>query len=102
MTTKTNKRWSKEEEQVLLNCVKENPNNLQKAFKLAAIELKRSISSCSNRWYQTLNKTEVCFVTIGTKTKNKNKKIVTDNTSDNTETVKATIWEKIKKLLKLC
>lgn len=99
---KRNKRWSKEEEQVLLNCVRENPINLSKAFREATIELDRPLTSCKNRWYQKLNKTEVCFVTIGTRTKNKNRKIVAVNTSDNTENIKVTVWDRIKKLLKLC
>jgi hypothetical protein len=55
-----------------------------------------------NRWYYHLSKKPdtKCFITIGVKSKNMNRKIVTKYTSDNTVTTSESIWQKILKLFK--
>ena len=51
---RTYKRWTKEEELVILSNVKENPENLLKAFAITAKELNRSEASIRLRWYKHL------------------------------------------------
>lgn len=51
---RTYKRWTKEEELVILSNVKENPENLLKAFAIAAKKLNRSEASIRMRWYNHL------------------------------------------------
>lgn len=51
---RTYKRWTKEEELVILSNVKENPENLLKAFAIAAKKLNRSEASIRLRWYNHL------------------------------------------------
>lgn len=51
---RTYKRWTKEEELVILSNVKENPENLLKAFAIAAKKLNRSEASIRLRWYNRL------------------------------------------------
>jgi hypothetical protein len=92
------KRWSTEEEQVVIDLIIQNPNNLNKAFRRAAIILNRTPYSCKLRWYKYLSKREttpVCFVTIGKKNKSINSK--------NGKSIKSTttIWRKILNLLKI-
>ncbi len=51
---RTYKRWTKEEDLVILNSVKENPENLVKAFAITAKKLNRSVTSIRMRWYKHL------------------------------------------------
>ena len=51
---RTYKRWTKEEELVILSNVKENPENLLKAFAITAKKLNRSETSIRMRWYKHL------------------------------------------------
>jgi hypothetical protein len=44
-----NKRWSKEEEQVLLNCIREC-DNIAKGVEKASKQLNRSWKACNNRY----------------------------------------------------
>lgn len=41
---RTFKRWTSDEEQVIISHVKANPNNLQKAFREASFEIGRSVT----------------------------------------------------------
>lgn len=100
---KTNKRYTNEEDKVIIDCVKRNPQNLTEAFKKAERLLEnRTFTSVMNRWYYHLSKKPdtKCFITIGVKSKNMNRKIVTKYTSDNTVTTSGSIWQKILKLFK--
>lgn len=51
---RTYKRWTKEEDLVILSNVKENPENLLKAFAITAKKLNRSEVSIRMRWYKHL------------------------------------------------
>lgn len=100
---KTNKHYTNEEDRVIIDCVKRNPQNLTEAFKKAERILEdRTFVSVMNRWYYHLAKKPdtKCFITIGVKSKNMNRKIVTKYTSDNTVTTSESIWQKILKFLK--
>lgn len=100
---KKSQRYTNEEDKVIIDCVKRNPQNLTEAFKKAERILEgRTFISVMNRWYYHLAKKPdtKCFVTIGVKSKNMNRKVVTKYTSDNTESIKTSLWNKILKLFK--
>ena len=104
METKIKKpRFTKDEDATIIDCVKRNPQNLREAFRKAERLLdNRDFCSIKNRWYNVLSKKPEtkCFMTIGVKSKNMNRKVVTVNTSDNTENIKTSLWNKILKLFK--
>jgi hypothetical protein len=92
--------YSNNEDKVVIRKVAMYPNNLQKAFREASIELNRPISSVSGRWYKKLKNSNVVFVTYGKKgTVNVNRKNVHQNTTDNT-VIKTGLWKKILNLFK--
>lgn len=97
------RRWTEEEEQVLLGQIKKNANNLSEAFRKASAIINRSVASCQSRWYKTLcrnSNTEICLITIGRGTKNVNRKNVASNTSDNTEKTTISWWNKLLAFLR--
>lgn len=51
------KRFTVEEDNIIINNIKLHCYNLQKAFKLSATELNRSLRSVETRWYKRLSKT---------------------------------------------
>lgn len=60
------KKWTLEEDSILIAQVKANPQNLQLAFFLTSTRVHRSKNACSNRWYQVLSKNNantnnICF-----------------------------------------
>lgn len=70
------KRFTKDEDLVILSEVKANPQNLQNAFRDAACKLVgRTPVSISLRWYRNLKfKEEHCFFLVGGKSFSKNQK----------------------------
>lgn len=100
---KTNKHYTNEEDKVIIDCVKRNPQNLTEAFKKAERLLEtRSFNSISNRWYKKLSRNydNKCFFTIGLRSKNSNRKVVRKDTYNNTVSITETIWKKILSLFK--
>ena len=99
---KTWKKWTADEERVITDQITRNANNVSKGLKKAAVLLGRTYSACKGHWYLVMLKrgdTAPCFATIGFKTKNVNRKIVSSKTTDNTEKTTITWWKKIVKLL---
>lgn len=97
------RRWTIEEERVLIDQITRNANNLTTAFKKTARLTGRTVRACEARWYTVISKRDsisVCFATIGHKTVNINRKNVASGTSDNTEKTTATWWRKVLFLLK--
>jgi hypothetical protein len=96
----TKRKWTKEEEEILVQAVKANPHNLAKAFREAAEQLGRTEGSVEIRWYGKLKKTSLCFVTISSNKQLKNGKNYDSelgHTNTPTKTSK-TLWGKIKTL----
>jgi hypothetical protein len=94
------KRYTNNEDKVIVDKVAKYPGNLQRAFKEAGIKINRSASSVSERWYKKLRNNSVVFMTYGKKdTVNINRKNVHENTTDNTM-VKPGLWRKILNLFK--
>lgn len=99
MTTKP--RWTNDEEQVVIAKVRQHPNNLKQAFREASIELDRSPTSITQHWYRNIRHNEIVFMTVGSKTINRNTKNVFHGSYDNTEKMKVSIWRRILKFLGL-
>lgn len=93
--------WTEEEEKIIANCVKDNTNNLQDAFKIAQVKLAekgytRTFYSIQARWYCRISKSDkVCFATVSRGHTAVNKKI----TKQKTKIVG--LWPKLKRFLKL-
>ena len=94
MTSK--RRWTNEEEQVLIDQVRINPSNLSRAFRNASNITGRSPHSCEQRWYGKVRYSEAVFMTIGA-----NAMSVNSKNSDNTQPVSVPIWRRILNLLGL-
>lgn len=89
-------RWSNEEEQVLIDQVRQNPGNLSRAFRATSDELGKSYYAVKQQWYNRTRHSETIFMTIGTNAMSVNLK-----NSDNTQPVRLSIWRRILKLLGL-
>lgn len=95
-------RWSKEEMDILIDQIKKTPNNLIQAFKRTSLLINRSPHAIRQYWYSVLSKketTEVCFMTIGYHTVNRNRKNVHVYTSNNTEGLSKSKWNKVLAIL---
>lgn len=103
MKKQTKKRYTKEEDQIIIESVQNSPNNLQTAFKNAAAKLEnRDIKSVSNRWYNTLKKDtkNPIFVVISSKGITANNKIAKTNKKPKIKKLFLEIWNNIT--YKLC
>lgn len=90
------RRWTNEEEQVLIDQVRINPSNLTRAFRNASNITGRSPHSCEQRWYGKVRHSETVFMTIGARNMSVNSKV-----SNSPQPVSVPIWRRILKLLGL-
>lgn len=91
------RKWTEDEEKVVISKIEENPNNLQKAFREASLEIGRTPAAIEYRWYQGGLK---LFMTYGRKgTLNSNRKNVSSKTSDNTIRTRKSKWRRILDIL---
>ena len=99
-----NKKWTKEEEKILVQAIQANPHNISEALRTASAIINRSFNACQFHWYAVLspknkpNKIGISFVSIGPNTIYKNRK---NSGTSTVQPEKSTIWSRIKKLLKL-
>ena len=97
-----NRRWTKEEDQILAQAIMANPQNLKRAFKIASEKLSRTEKAVEFRWYSTVKKQSLCFVTVSPTKKLRNGKNYSPINSLNAPTsIKKTIWTRLKVLLGL-
>lgn len=93
--------WTKGEEEILIQCIQNNPHNIKEACDVASSKLtERTPKACQQHWYYSILKkdTKITFLSIGHNSFYKNRK-----NSGNT-TIKPTrsnLWTKIKKFIKL-
>lgn len=98
---RSNLPWTEEEEKIIANCVKDNANNLQNAFRIAQTKLTekgytRTFCSIHARWYYYISKSDkVCFATVSRGHTAVNRKV----TKQKTKIVG--LWPKLKRSLKL-
>ena len=99
-----NKKWTKEEEEILVQAISANPHNISEALRTASATINRSFGACQFHWYGILspknkpNKIGISFVSIGQNTIYKNRK---NSGTSTVQPEKSTIWSRIKRLLKL-
>nr|DAX67888.1 MAG TPA: MYB PROTO-ONCOGENE PROTEIN, TRANSCRIPTION REGULATION, MYB, C-MYB.58A [Crassvirales sp.] len=99
----TRRRFTKEEDRLILSTVAKNPHNLSECFREVATKINRSPKCIANRWYHYLSKkdsndkTNTIFVTVGKKSVNYNRKTAMENTQQ-PEKQRSGIWKTIFKL----
>lgn len=107
---KKRKKWTKEEEDILVQAIKANPHNLQQCFREVSQKVNHSEGSICKHWYAILANPEhkkyvgTAFLVIGRKTYNQVRKNVYTNIGYATTvktTKKLSLWSKAKKLLGL-
>ena len=95
------KRWSEDEDRVVLDQVRRNASNLTYAFEKASELLEgRTKQACSMRWYMVLAKrpeTNICFATVSNDSQIVNKKRLTkkeieSQESESEDTTVVTSW----------
>lgn len=103
----TRTRWTKEEDEILVQAVEANPHNKSQAFREASEKVGRSVKCCSNRWYQALsNPTSkhyvgCMFTMVGAASKLDNRTVNRDGAHITPTKTPKGLWSKIKKLLGL-
>jgi hypothetical protein len=96
------RKWTEDEEKVVISKVEASPYNLEKAFREAASEIDRTPLAIKQRWHQggLREKSGKLFMTYGRRgTLNNNRKIVSSTTSDNTLKTRKSKWRRILDIL---
>lgn len=102
-----NRRWTAEEDKVLVQLIKEHPHNKKEAFRRASIRLDRPITGCSKRWYYVLSNPEhpkyvgCAFTMLSRKTKFDNRTQYTEHNVTAPEPMQKSLWDRIKRFLRL-
>lgn len=102
-----NRRWTEEEDKILVQLVKEYPHNKVTAFREAGIKLDRPEKGCRNRWYCALSNPEhpkyvgCAFTMLSRKTKFDNRTQYTEHNITAPEPMPETLWNKIRRFLRL-
>lgn len=101
------KRWTKEEDEILVQAIKDNFYNKSQTFREVALKINHSKNSCSIRWYKYLSNPYskhyigCCFLTIGRESTLNNRTLNRQCTIIKPTKSSLTIWNKIKKFLGL-
>lgn len=101
----TRTRWTKEEDEILVQAVKANPHNKAQAFKIAASKVNHSETSCASRWYARLsnpnnkNYAGCMFTMVGATSKFDNRTVNRKGVRITPTNIKKGLWNKIKALL---
>lgn len=98
----TLRKWTEDEEKVVISKIEENPNNLQRAFREASLEIDKTPAAIGWRWYKggLRERSGKLFMTYGRKgTLNSNRKNVSSKTSDNTIRTRKSKWKRILDIL---
>lgn len=103
----TRKKWTDEEDKILVQAIKANPHNKQQVFREIAEKTGHTVTSCSSRWYTILSNPKsdkyvgCIFTMVGVKSNLNNRTICTEDTHIAPAKNKAGLWTKIKALLGL-
>lgn len=93
---RTHRKWTEEEDNLLLRQVRAFPQNLSKCFLMVAQNTDRTPGAVANHWYSVVSKRPnvVCFFTASSKHIAKNRK--------NGKGVKSTpnIWRKLLAIIR--
>jgi hypothetical protein len=104
--SRKNVKWTAEHDRILVNYVKENPFNRQKAFRKTSEETGHSIGSCIQRWYKVVslkeNTTAISLFTFGTKKYFPNRTSYVEGRNKTTPISPSTrFWNRIKEIFGL-
>ena len=101
MTERISRKWSAEEDEVLLRYVRNYPHNLHKSFMMVSEHLTeagtpRTPTGVQAHWYSVLSKKPeaLCFFTASPKHVSRNRKNGMGEESN------STIWRKLKAVLR--
>lgn len=100
----TRRRWTEEEDRVLLSKIRENPGNLKQAFIETAEELGRNPQGVTTRWYKVLapknlnNRANTVFMTYSAQKINCNRKLSYTGTQQPAP-VRKSKWRRILDIL---
>lgn len=103
------KRWTTEDDEIVIQAVKDNFDNLSKGFREAAAKLNRTYNAVITRWYHVLSNPESkgymgnsCFIGFSAEKRYINRKVHIEGFTKQEPIKSATsVWKKILKLLKL-
>lgn len=96
------RRYTEEEDRVIISEIAETPYNLEDAFRRASTQINRTPSAISMHWYHTLRRRNNCiFMTISGKKCTVNGKNVVILENSNTTNTGNSIWSRIKRFLGL-
>lgn len=90
--------WTPEEDKELIKCIESNPQNIREGCRQFIVDHpNRTFNAAHDRWHKKLrDETNVCFMTLGKKKYNRNRKVVIPaKTSDNTQSVRRSKWRRI-------
>lgn len=103
----TRTKWTKEEDEILVQAIKANPHNKAKAFREVAEKVNHSEKCCSGRWYKILSNPKhkkyvgCMFTMIGITSKLDNRTVNRDKVHITPTKTKKGLWAKVKALLGL-
>lgn len=98
-------RWTAEEDEILVQAIKANPNNKREAFRIASQEVEHNEKSCAARWYKVLSnpyhkKYVGCmFTMVGVSSKYNNRTVYRSDSKIHPTRIRRNLWDTIKKLL---
>ena len=74
--SRTNRKWTEEEDNRLLRQVRAFPQNLNRCFLIVSEEIRRTPGAVANHWYTVVSKKpdSVCFFTASPKHVSRNRK----------------------------
>lgn len=86
------KRYTEDEDKLILSYLEDNPDNLKKAFAELAQQLGRTPTGIATHWYSTLSRGKhVVFMTIAKKKYSSNRK----TGKMQKKTILPSLWKKI-------
>lgn len=102
----TRRRWTEEEEDILVQAVQANPHNLSDCFRLVASRLNRTEKSVTLHWYMSLNvsrnpRVGTLFMTISNDSLYINRKNHFNGVHVRPIEYNEEQWERIKELLNI-
>lgn len=101
------KRWTKEEDEILVQAIKANPHNKAEVFRSLTGKLGRTESAIAYRWYSYLSNPEskhyvgCMFTLLSVASKLDNRTINREGVHVTPTKTPKGLWSKIKKLLGL-
>lgn len=100
------RRWTTEEEDILVQAVQAHPQNLSDCFRLVASRLNRTERAVTLHWYMSLNvsanpRVGTLFMTISDHSLYINRKNYYNGVTVRPSTYNEEQWERIKELLNI-